>query len=35
MPAYHDMAKLFGLKNAPTSFPYHAALTVRNDHGAC
>jgi len=33
--AYHDMAKLFGFENAPTSFPYQCRLTGAHDHSAC
>lgn len=33
--AYHDMAKLFGFENTPTTFDYPCRLTGEHDHGAC
>ena len=33
--AYHDMAKLFGFNNGPTTFPYACRLQGEHDHGAC
>lgn len=33
--AYHDLAKLFGFENQPTSFPYQCRLEGVHDHGAC
>ncbi|MHB1187991.1 hypothetical protein [Thiobacillus sp.] len=33
--AYHDMAKLFGFDNQPTTFPYSCRLGGEHDHVAC
>ena len=33
--AYHDMAKLFGFENKPTTFDYQCRLSGAHDHGAC
>lgn len=33
--AYHDMAKLFGFENQPTTYPYPCRLPGAHDHGAC
>ena len=33
--AYHDMAKLFGFDNQPTTFPYACRLAGQHDHHAC
>ena len=33
--AYHDMARLFGFDDQPTTFPYACRLTGEHDHGAC
>ncbi len=33
--AYHDMARLFGFDDQPTTFPYACRLAGEHDHGAC
>src|SRR5574340_701156 len=33
--AYHDMAKLFGFDNQPTTFPYACRLAGAHDHPPC
>lgn len=33
--AYHDMARLFGFDDQPTTFPYACRLAGRHDHAAC
>jgi hypothetical protein len=33
--AYHDMAGLFGFKNAITAYPYRCPLHGEHDHAAC
>ena len=33
--AYHDMADLFGFKQADATYPYHCALAGEHDHAAC
>jgi hypothetical protein len=33
--AYHDMARLFGFENTPTTFDYACRLEGEHDHGAC
>jgi hypothetical protein len=33
--AYHDMARLFGFEDKPTTFPYACRLAGGHDHGAC
>ncbi|MBT9589320.1 MAG: hypothetical protein IV089_00110 [Thiobacillus sp.] len=33
--AYHDMAKLFGFENKPTTFDYSCRLQGAHDHSAC
>ncbi len=33
--AYHDMARLFGFDNQPTTYPYACRLAGAHDHAAC
>ena len=33
--AYHDMARLFGFEDQPTTFPYACRLAGEHDHAAC
>jgi hypothetical protein len=33
--AYHDMARLFGFDQQPTTYPYPCRLQGAHDHGAC
>jgi hypothetical protein len=33
--AYHDMARLFGFDQQPTTYPYPCRLQGDHDHGAC
>jgi len=33
--AYHDMAKLFGFEDGPTTYPYACRLAGAHDNGAC
>ncbi len=33
--AHHDMARLFGFENGPTTFDYPCRLEGAHDHGAC
>ncbi len=33
--AYHDLARLFGFENGPSTFPYQCRLEGMHDHAAC